>query len=98
MRQEKNFTTIAVNEVLLRLGERIRRARKSRKQSLTQLEQICRIHRTTLGRLERGDPGVSMGVFLSVLEALQELQDVELVLAMPDTPKHKRTAPAPVLD
>lgn len=98
MRHESTFTSLAVIEVVQRLGERIRLARKARKQSLSQLEQICRIHRTTLGRLERGDPGVSLGVFLTVLEALQELPEVELVLSHPGTPKHKRAATKPVLE
>lgn len=98
MRHETTFTSLAVIEVIQRLGERIRRARKARKQSLSQLEQICRIHRTTLGRLERGDPGVSLAVFMSVLEALQELPEIELILSQPETPKHKRAAAKPVLD
>ncbi|MBS1169995.1 MAG: family transcriptional regulator [Burkholderiaceae bacterium] len=98
MRQEKNFTSLAVTESLVRLGERIRRARKVRKLSLAKLEGICRIHRTTLGRLERGDPGVALSVLLTVLEALQELPDIELVLSQPETPKHKRGVALPVLD
>jgi transcriptional regulator with XRE-family HTH domain len=98
MRHETTFTSLAVIEVIQRLGERIRRARKARKQSLSQLEKICRIHRTTLGRLERGDPGVSLAVFMSVLEALQELPEIELILSQPETPKHKRAAAKPVLD
>jgi transcriptional regulator with XRE-family HTH domain len=98
MRQESTFTSLAVIEIIQRLGARIRRARKARKQSLSQLEQICRIHRTTLGRLERGDPGVSLGIFLSVLEALQELPEIELILNQPETPKHLRMATKPILD
>lgn len=98
MRQKNDFSSLAVLDTLLRLGARIRRARKVRKLSLSQLEQITRIHRTTLGRLERGDPGVSMGVFLSVLEALQELAETELLLSRPETPQHQRSAGLPVLD
>jgi transcriptional regulator with XRE-family HTH domain len=98
MRHEKNFTSLPVSESLTRLGERIRRARKARKLSLVQLEEICRIHRTTLGRLERGDPGVALSVLLTVLEALQELPDAELLLSQPETPKHKRAATPPALD
>ena len=48
------------------------------------------MHRQTLARLERGDPGVSLGVFLTVLEALRELSSVELLVYQPDTPKHLR--------
>ena len=98
MRQNADFTSLTVTESIPRLGERIRRARRARKQTLSDLEDICRIHRTTLGRLERGDPGVSVAVLFTVLEALQELSDVELVLSQPETPKHKRSAASPTLE
>jgi transcriptional regulator with XRE-family HTH domain len=98
MRQNNDFTSQAVIEALASLGARIRRARKARKLSLTQLEQITRIHRTTLGRLELGDPGVSIGTFASVLEALQELAETELLLSRPELPKHRRAPGKPVLD
>lgn len=97
MRHDQSFTPFPVLETAERLGERIRKARKAQKLSLVQLEKNCRIHRTTLGRLERGEPGVSLGVFLTVLESLQELSDVELILSQPDKPKHKRVASPPVL-
>jgi transcriptional regulator with XRE-family HTH domain len=98
MRLKNDFTSIAVTEVLASLGQRLRRARKTRKLSLTQLEQITRIHRTTLGRLEMGDPGVSIGAFLSVLEALQELPEIELLVSQPETPKHQRAPSRPIID
>jgi transcriptional regulator with XRE-family HTH domain len=65
-------------------------ARKAQKRSLVDLERSCRVHRQTLARLERGDPGVSLGVFLSVLEALRELSSVELLVYQPHTPAHLR--------
>jgi ribosome-binding protein aMBF1 (putative translation factor) len=98
MRQESDFTSLQVREFASRLGERIRLARKARKLSLQRLEQMCRIHRTTLGRLERGDTGVSLGVFLTVLESLKELSDVELILSQPQALKDKRKASTPILD
>lgn len=98
MRQGHDFLTEAVRNTLDQLGQRIRRARKARKLSLSQLEQITRIHRSTLGRLELGDPGVSIGGFLAVLEALQELSDIELLVSRPEVPRHLRAAPSPVVD
>jgi predicted transcriptional regulator len=98
MRQHSDFLTAAVHETLIQLGQRIRRRRKARKLSLSQLSKITRIHRTTLGRLELGDPGVSIGNFLAVLEALQELPDIELLVSRPETPRHLRTAPTPFVD
>ena len=98
MRQTTDFTSLSVVDAAKRLGERLRLARKSRKKSLAELELICRIHRTTLGRLERGDTGVSVGVFLTVLEALNELADVELVVSQPSTPKYARAVKVPILE
>jgi hypothetical protein len=51
-----------------------------------------RVHRTTFGRLERGDTGVSPGVFLTMLKSLQELINVELILSQPQPPKDRRKA------
>lgn len=98
MRQNIDLASSTVTERARQLGERLRRARKAQKLTLADLERICRIHRTTLGRLERGEIGVSMGAFLSVLEALNELSDIELIVSQPETPKHRRTVSPPVLE
>lgn len=98
MRQNSHFASNLVADGARRLGERLRRARKAQKLSLSDLERICRIHRTTLGRLERGDLGVSIGVLLGVLEAINELADVELVLSKPDTPEYRRGVNVPILN
>lgn len=97
MRQNGEFSTAAVNDSGQRLGERIRLLRKARGLTLAQLEGMCRIHRTTLGRLERGEPGVSIGVLLTVLETLGDLADVELLISQPEEPRHRRRIAAPVL-
>jgi transcriptional regulator with XRE-family HTH domain len=98
MRSNSDFISLQASEFAVRLGERIRRARKVRKLSLVQLEKLTRHHRTTLGRLERGDTGVSLGVFLTVLESLQALSDVELLLSRPGPEGDERKAAVPVLD
>ena len=98
MRHGFEFSTLAVSDVAKRLGERLRLARKARRLTLSDLERLCRIHRTTLGRLERGELGVSVGLLLSVLEALGELADVELLLSQPSKPKHQRTSGTPILE
>lgn len=98
MRHDPSFNSSAVAESARRLGERIRAARKAQKRSLVELESACRVHRQTLARLERGDPGVSIGVALSVLEALRALSDIELLLSQPETPAHRRTSAAVPLD
>ncbi|MYN26959.1 helix-turn-helix domain-containing protein [Duganella levis] len=91
MRHNQTFNSFDVQNAAQRLGERIRAARQAQKRTLVDLEKTCRVHRQTLARLERGDPGVSLGVFLSVLEALRELSSIELLVSQPDTPVHMRS-------
>jgi transcriptional regulator with XRE-family HTH domain len=98
MRHSYEFTSFAATEAAKRLGDRIRRARKARQLTLKALEQQCRIHRTTLSRLEKGDPNITFAVVLMVLEALGELQELELVLSQPDVQKSKRGKIAVELD
>lgn len=97
MRQERDFTSESCKEALARLGERIKRARRAKKLSQGDLEAICRVHRSTLTRLEQGDPGVSLGVFVLVLEALRETGDLELLLSQPEV-SNKRKVARPQLD
>ncbi len=97
MHSESKLLPLEVVAVFNRLGERIRRTRKVRKLTLLDLEKRCRVHHTTIGRLERGDTGVSLGVFLTVLDSLDELGDIELLLSQPEKPKHKRQVPIPSL-
>lgn len=91
MRRDQSFNSTAVQDAAQRLGDRIRTLRKAQKRSLADLEKTCRVHRQTLARLEQGDPGVSIGVLLSVLEALRELSGVELLLSQPNVPAHLRS-------
>jgi transcriptional regulator with XRE-family HTH domain len=63
MRHDQTFNSINVQNAAQRLGERIRTARKAQRRSLVDLESACRVHRQTLARLERGDPGVSLASF-----------------------------------
>lgn len=97
MRHNIEFSTASVVDSALRLGERIRLLRKARRLTLSQLEGMCRIHRTTLGRLERGELGVSVGVLFIVLETLGELADIELLISQPEEPRHSRSIARPVL-
>ncbi|MBC3879542.1 helix-turn-helix transcriptional regulator [Undibacterium sp. FT79W] len=98
MRHKTTFLSQPVTEAVKHLGSRLRIARKAAGLSLSELESITRTHRTTLGRLERGEDGVSIGTLFAVLEALNELSEMELVLSRPDVPKQLRTPIKPVLD
>jgi len=96
MRHNPDYNSAPVLETAKRLGARIRLARKAQKRTLAELEEVCRVHRQTLARLERGDPGVSMGVMLSVLEALRTLSDVELLVTTPDPQPYRQAALPPL--
>jgi transcriptional regulator with XRE-family HTH domain len=56
--------------VLAELGERIRLARLRRKLSSTTVAGRAGISRTTLYKVEAGDPGATMGTYLRVLATL----------------------------
>lgn len=98
MRHSNNFISSQAQDTLTRLGERIRIARKTKRVTLQDLERKCGFHRTTMSRLENGDPSVSISIFLAVLEAIGELSDIELILSRPAEPAHKRKAKVQVLD
>ena len=55
---------------LASLGERLRHARLRRAHAAETIAQRAGVTRKTLGRVERGDPAVSLGVYVRVLQAL----------------------------
>lgn len=95
--RQKDYSSFAAKSSFQRLGERVRLARKAKGLSLRDLESRCGLHRTTLSRLEAGDTGVTFTVFLSVLEALGCLSDIEAILSTP-TSLESRLTPVPRLD
>lgn len=93
MRQIGDFVSLAMAETAERLGERLRIARRARGLSLEMLADRTRVHRTTLGRLERGDTRVSIDVLLRVLEALGVLSDIELLISRPEAVDQRAASP-----
>ena len=73
---------IPVKRALVKLGEDIRSARIRRRISTTVMAERAFITRPTLGKVERGDPGVSLGIYATVLfvlgltDRLADLADV----------------------
>lgn len=73
---------IPVRRALRKLGEDIRDARRRRRISTTIMAERASISRTTLNKVEKGDPGVAMGNYAQVLfvlglaERLSDLADV----------------------
>jgi len=59
------------------LGDDIYDARKRRKLSATVVAERAFTSRKTLGRIEKGDPSVSMGIYAAVLNALGLLGELE---------------------
>lgn len=70
-------------KILEKAGENIRLARKRRDFTTIQVSERAGIDRTTLVRIEKGDPRVSMGAYFNVLRVLG-LQDDFLKIATDD--------------
>jgi transcriptional regulator with XRE-family HTH domain len=74
---------LPVKRALSKLGEDIRAARLRRRITATLMAERAFITRTTLGKVEKGDPGVSLGIYATVLfilgltSRLEELADVK---------------------
>lgn len=82
---------VEITDQLVQLGKRIQQARVSR--GLTREALAARVYVTskTLGRVEAGDPGVSIGVLASTLYALEHGRDLdELVAADAVAAAHQR--------
>jgi transcriptional regulator with XRE-family HTH domain len=94
---------LPVKRALAKLGEDIRSARLRRRIPTTIMAERAFVTRMTLGKVERGDPSVSLGVYAVVLfvlgltSRLAELadarsDDVGLQLEEEHLPKRIRTA------
>jgi len=72
MRQDHASPTVPLPVVraLRKLGQDIRGARRRRRIPVASLSARASISRTTLNRIEKGDPSVSLGNFATVLFAL----------------------------
>ena len=70
-------------QVLDKLGENIKLARKRRQLTTIQVSERANINRTTLYQIEKGNASVSIGAYFNVLRVLN-LQDDFLKLAADD--------------
>jgi len=66
-RRTSSRTPIPVTRALRKLGHDIRDARRRRRIPVAILAQRASISRTTLNKVEKGDPGVSLGAYATVL-------------------------------
>ena len=67
MRPKKNIIFPKYLQIMERLGENIKLARKRRKLTTVQVAERADIDRTTLYLIEKGTPKVSMGAYFHVL-------------------------------
>lgn len=63
-------TPLPVRRALRKLGHDIRDARRRRRIPMAILAQRASISRASLGKVERGDAGVSLGIYATVLFVL----------------------------
>lgn len=101
-RSQKALPT-SVRRALRKLGQDISAARRRRRLSVALMAERAFISRNTLGRVEKGDSGVSMGIYASVLfvlgmaDRLEDLADaasdqIGLSLEEERLPRRIRTA------
>lgn len=70
-------------EILKTMGEQIKLARLRRRLSAELVAERAGISRTSLWKVEKGDPAVAMGIYAAVLHALNNL-DKDLLLVAKD--------------
>ena len=61
---------LPVKRALTKLGQDIRSARTRRRITTAVMAQRAFITRTTLGKVEKGNPGVSLGIYATVMFVL----------------------------
>ncbi len=79
MSEKTNGVTYDTEQILGRLGERIKKARLRRNISVRLLEEQAGIGRCTILRIERGVPTVSIGAYMAVLSALGLEKDLNRI-------------------
>lgn len=65
-----HYPTLAVRRSLTKLGADIRDARRRRRLPMAVVAERAFTSRSTLQRIEEGDPSVGMGIYAAVLHAL----------------------------
>jgi len=62
-------------DILAEMGEQIKLARKRRSLTLMQVAERAGMHRETLRKVEKGQPGVAMGAYFNVLRVMNLEKD-----------------------
>lgn len=77
---------ILLEQMLMKLGARISLARRARGVTRKELAFQTGLSVGTLAALEAGQPGVSVGAFLKVLDVLNLLEEIDLLLRPENDP------------
>lgn len=70
MNTNLDSTAVLERQLLLQLGDRLKRLRKTQGLGTVEMAKRVGISRTTLSAVEAGDPGPSIGTYLRVMSAL----------------------------
>ena len=70
MRGRKSPLPLPVRHALAKVGADLRDARRRRRIPTATMAERAMISRTTLSKVEKGDPGVSLGIYATVLFVL----------------------------
>lgn len=79
MDAREESTAVLERQLLLQLGDRLKRLRLSQRISTVEMARRAGISRTTLGSVEAGDPGPSIGTYLRVMSVLGISGDLALL-------------------
>jgi transcriptional regulator with XRE-family HTH domain len=69
-----------VVQALSQLGEDLRDLRRRRRMPMDYVCQIASISRSTLHKIERGDPGVSLGIYATIVSRYGLLERLEFLV------------------
>ena len=84
MSQRKITLMPKINELLKTMGEQIKIARLRRKITASLVAERAGVSRATVWHVEKGDPGVAIGIYAAVLHALNGLDKDLLLIAKDD--------------
>jgi len=79
MPRNSDISLPSLNRILGQLGSNLKLARLRRKLSTNQVAERAGINRMTLGKIESGNPSVSLGNYLKVMHVLGLHKDMELI-------------------
>lgn len=83
--KKKNYIVMPdTKKILEQMGSQIKLARLRRRITASNIAERANISRTTLNKIETGDPSVSMGAYANVLHALNSLDKDLLLIAKED--------------